>query len=622
MSTDTATIAISQKKNKEQVTDKKHLRGGHFLVGKTDAKDIFIPKEFDEEQQMIKEMVIDFCIKNVQEPFFKRGRELEITRPEDRDEIIGNFKKAGELGLCGVSIPETYGGMGLDFNTGILFSEAIAAGFSFATTIGAQTSIGSLPIVYYGNEAQKKKYLPGIASGELIASYALTEPTAGSDANSGKTNATPTKDGKSYLLNGQKIWITNGGFADVFIVFAKIEKDKNLSAFIVERDYEGFTLGPEEKKMGIKASSTVQLYFDNCRVPAENLLGDREAGFKMALNILNTGRIKLAAGGVGGGKFSLTIATKYAIQRKQFNTPIAEFGAIQYKLGDIASKIFAIESAVYRTGKNIDLKSQVFKNQGLDDSKATLNAIREFAIECAILKVKGSTLACYATDEAMQIHGGMGYAAETGLEMAYRDARITKIYEGTNDVNQMLSVGELFKRGMQTKEINLQKAGKSIPKFIINQVLGFDGSGKKWGTEMRIVQALKNTFLIISGAAGKKMKKQLIDEQEIILNLADILAEAYVTESVVLRLQKLANQPNVDAEKYAAQTKAMQLYLYEALDIAQKAAKDAINAFAEGRQRKQLNYAVRKMLKPAKWNAKELRREVAKYVCKVGAYPF
>jgi alkylation response protein AidB-like acyl-CoA dehydrogenase len=619
MSTDTAKLAINTKKVTPNITDKKYLCGGHFLVERTDPSNIFIPEEFNEEQLMIKEMVVDFCMKNVQEPFFKRGRELEIVRPEDRDEIIGNFKQAGELGLCGVSIPEEYGGMGLDFNTGVLFSEAIAAGFSFATTIGAQTSIGSLPIVYYGNEAQKQKYLPGIASGELVASYALTEPTAGSDANSGRTSATPTADGKHYLLNGQKIWITNGGFADIFVVFAKIGKDKDLSAFIVEKDYEGFSIGPEEKKMGIKASSTVQIYFDNCRVPAENLLGNREAGFKMALNILNTGRIKLAAGAMGGAKLALTLGVKYALQRKQFEKSISEFGAIQYKVGDIAAKAFAIESAVYRTGQNIDYKSQVFINQGLNKSEATLNAIREFAIECSILKVKGSNLACYATDESMQIHGGMGYAAETGLEMAYRDARITKIYEGTNDVNQMLSVGELFKRGMQTKEIDLQKAGKSIPKFIVNQILGLNGSSKKWGAEMRIVQALKNTFLVISGAAGKKLKTKLIDEQEIILNLADILAEAYVAESVILRLQKLATMPNLDAKKYEAQAKA-QLYLYEAVDIAQKAAKDAIGSFAKESEKKRLNYAVRKMLKPADWNAKELRRDVAKYVFAQGEY--
>jgi len=599
----------------------KHLRGGHFLIGKTSPSDIFIPEEWSEEQLMIRDMVIDFCVKNVQEPFFQRGRELEITRPEDRDEIIGNFNKAAELGLCGVSIAEKYGGMGLDFNTGTLFSEAIAAGFSFATTIGAQTSIGSLPIAFYGNEEQKQKYLPKIASGEYMASYCLTEPNAGSDANSGKTTATLSKDGKNYLINGQKIWITNGGFASVFVVFAKIEKDKNLSAFIVERDYEGLTIGEEEKKMGIKASSTVQLFFDNMKVPVENLLGDREAGFKMALNILNTGRIKLAAGSLGGAKFSLTIAVKYAIERKQFGKKIADFGAIQYRIGEIAMRAFALESAVYRTGNNVDKKAELFEKQGVSKSEAKLKAIREFAIECSLLKAKGSNLACYATDEAMQIHGGMGYAVETGLEMAYRDARITKIYEGTNDINRMLAVGELFKRGLQTKEINLQRAGKRIPKFVLNRLLPISSTGS-FAVEKRIVQAIKNTFLVISGAAGKKLKKELIEEQEIILNLSDILSEAYITESLLLRIQKLATRSDLNPEKYDAKVKMLHLYLYEALDITQKAAKDAVASFATGMQKKQLNYIVGKMLDAPDWNPKKLRRGIARYVLEQEEYCF
>lgn len=616
-----SSATVVQQKNSPTLKTNKHLRGGHFLIGKTLPSDVFIPEEWSEEQLMIRDMVIDFCVKSVQEPFFERGRELEITRPEDRDEIIGNFRKAAELGLCGVSINEDYGGMGLNFNTGTLFSEAIAAGFSFATTIGAQTSIGSLPIAFYGNEAQKKKYLPKIASGEYIASYCLTEPNAGSDANSGKTKATLSEDGKHYLINGQKIWITNGGFADIFVVFAKIEDDKNLSAFIVERDYEGLTIGAEEKKMGIKASSTVQLFFDNLKVPVENLLGKREAGFKMALNILNTGRIKLAAGGVGGAKFSLTMAVKYALERKQFNKKIANFGAVQYRIGEIATRAFALESAIYRTGDNVDKKTAIFEKEGLEKSQAKLKAIREFAIECSLLKAKGSDLACYATDEAMQIHGGMGYAVETGLEMAYRDARITKIYEGTNDINRMLAVGELFKRGLQTKEINLQRAGKRIPKFVINQLLPISGTGP-FATEKRIVQALKNTFLVISGSAGKKLKKGLIDEQEIILNLSDILAEAYVAESLLLRMQKLATRPDLHPEKYAAKVKMLHLYLYEALDIAHKAGKDAIASFATGMQRKQLNYIVGKMLVAPDWNPKELRRGVARYVLEQGEYPF
>ena len=594
-----------------------YLKGGYFLVGNTSPKNLFVPEEWTEEQLMIKEMVIDFCVQNIQEPFFKRGRELEVTKPEDKEEVLAILKRSGELGLCGVSIPEAYGGMGLDFNTGILFSEAIAAGFSFATTIGAQTSIGSLPILFYGNEEQKQKYLPGIASGELVAAYALTEPTAGSDANAGKTTVTPTSDGRSYILNGQKMWITNGGFADVFVVFAKIEGDKFLSAFIVERNFEGLSIGAEEKKMGIKGSSTVQLFFDNCRVPAENLLGDREAGFKMALNILNTGRIKLGAGGVGGGKFALDRGISYANQRQQFNTPIAKFGAIQYKIGDIATKVFALESAVYRTGSNIDKKTTVFKENGLSDDQAKLKAIREFAIECSILKTKGSDLVCYATDEVMQIYGGMGYSAETGLEMGYRDARITKIYEGTNDVNRMLSVGELFKRSLETKEIDLQRAGKSIPRFLMTQILPFATAN----APEKIIQGIKNTFLVLAGAAGKKFKKGLIEEQEIILYLSDILAEAYVAESVYLRLQKL-NAQSEHTEALQIKTKMLNLYLYEAAQQALTVANALIDSFAEGNQKGRLKFIIRSMVQTPAVNPKELRRAIAQYCLKKGGYPF
>lgn len=602
-------------------TQHEHLKGGHFLVGRTAPEHIFISEEFTEEQLMIKEMVIDFCVKNVQEPFFKRGRELEATKAEDRTEILDILKRAGELGLCGVSVPEQYGGMDLDFNTGVLFSEAIASGFSFATTIGAQTSIGSLPIYFYGNEQQKQRYLPGIATGELIASYALTEPTAGSDANSGKTKAILSKDGTHYRINGQKIWITNGGIADIFVVFAKIGDDKDLSAFIVEKDYEGFSVGQEEKKMGIKASSTVQIFFDNCKVPAENLLGGRGAGFKMALNILNTGRIKLSAGGVGGGKFSINRGIEYALERQQFGKSISNFGAIKYKIGKISTDTFALDAAVYRTGRNIDLKTEAFLQAGQSDSQAKLHAVREFAVECAILKVKGSNLACYATDEVMQIYGGMGYATETGLEMAYRDARITKIYEGTNDVNRMLSVAELTKRGLQTKEIDLLGAGKKVPYFILGRLSPFGPSGQ-WGKEEKLVQGIKNTFLLLSGAAGKKLRKKLVDEQEIVLNFADILAEAYVTESVLLKIQKLQNSPHQDTEKFAIQKEMMQLYLYEAANRVQQTAKEAIASFATGFEHRMLSFLTGQLLKNYRQNPKALRRNVADYVLKCGAYPF
>ncbi|MFK7908198.1 MAG: acyl-CoA dehydrogenase family protein, partial [Chitinophagales bacterium] len=546
---------------------------------------------------------------------------LEISKEEDRPEILEVFQKAGELGLCGISIPEEYGGMGLDFTSNTIFSEKISGAYSFATTIGAQTSIGSLPIVYYGNEAQKNKYLPKIASGEWIAAYALTEPEAGSDANSGRSKAVLSSDGLHYRLNGQKVWITNGGIAQVFIVFAKIDQDDKLSAFIVERDFEGLTIGPEEKKMGIKGSSTVQLYFDNCKIPVENLLGKREGGFKMALNILNSGRMKAGSGGVGGCKFLLDKAVEYGVSRKQFGKSITEFGAIQYKIGDIAMKVFAADAAIYRTARNIDHKAQAFEAGGMPTSEAKIQAVREFAIECSIIKVKGSDLACYAADEVLQIHGGMGYAVETGVEMGYRDARITKIYEGTNEVNRLLTIAELSKRSLQTKEIDLMIAGKKIPKYLLKQMIPMK-SKSGFAVEERIVKGMKNAFLLILGSAGKKLRKKMIDEQEIILNLSDMLAEAYLCESALLKIKKLQQKSDADKTKLPIQTQMMQLYLYEALADVQKVSKEAVASFTEGMEKSNLNRMLRLLLPDYDVNPKQLRRNIAGFVVERGGYCF
>ncbi|MEX2589603.1 MAG: acyl-CoA dehydrogenase family protein, partial [Chitinophagales bacterium] len=569
--------------------------------------------EWNEEQLMIASTVKEFCIKEIQEKFFERGKEYNVTDDADKAEVLKLLKKAGELGLCGVSIPEEYGGMGLDFKTNTLFSSVISNGFSFATTLGAQTSIGSLPIVYYGNDAQKEKYLPKIATGEYVAAYALTEPGAGSDANSGKTRAKLNEDKSHYLLNGQKIWITNGGFADVYAVFAKIEDDKDLSAFIVERNFPGFSTGPEEKKMGIKGSSTVQIYFDDCKVPAENLLGERGAGFKMALNILNGGRIKAGAGGIGGAQLVLNQAVPFAIERKQFNQSISEFGAIQYKIGSIAAEAFCCEAAVYRTVDKIDRLTEKLLKEGKSDNEAKLGGLREFAIEASIIKVKGSELVCLATDEGIQIYGGMGYAVETGMEMGYRDARITKIYEGTNEVNRMLAVGELSKRAVITKELDLISAGKKIPGFIFKQILPFK-SNSNYAAEKRLVQGLKNTFLMVSGAAGKKLGKKLVDEQEIVLNFYDILAEAYVCDSVLMKIEKLEKTERNKGEKFQVQKSAMQLYLYVAANTAKRAAHEAIDSFANGLQKSMLKKLVNIMLPAYPVNPKELRRKVARYI--------
>ena len=611
---------ISKQENK-LVPPNPRVKGGYFVIGETPPDELFIEEEFDEEANMIADMVGSFCIKEIQAPFFQNGKELVVTNPADKAEVLAILKRAGDLGLCGVSIPEQYEGMGLDFKTNTLISINLSKGFSFATTLGAQTSIGCLPLVYYGNEAQKQKYLPKIASAEYVAAYALTEPSAGSDANAGKTKATLSKDGQHYLLNGQKIWITNGGIADVYTVFAKIEDDKKLSAFIVERNYEGFSIGAEEKKFGIKGSSTVPIFFDNCKVPVENLLGERQGGFKMALTILNGGRIKAGTGAVGGTIDALDRAVKYTIERKQFGQSIAQFGAIQYKIGNIAMRIFANAAACFRTADLIDRKEAELKAAGLADGVAKTKAISEFAIEAAIVKVKGSELVCFGIDEAMQMHGGMGYAMETALGMGYRDARITKIYEGTNDINAMLAVGELSKRGMLTKELDLMGAGKKIPSFIFSQLNPFR-SKKEQAEQARIVKGLKNTFLYVSGMAGKKLKKKLIDEQEIILNFSILLQEAFITDSVLLKVRRLASIKEYDASTLAVQEKMVQLYLYEALEKSRKAALEAIASFATGSEKRRHNKIVSIMLKPYNINPKEIRRTIAQAVIAKGEYMF
>ena len=613
--------AVQEKKNDlKPITPNPTVKGGYFVIGNTPPSEIFISEEFEEDERMMGDMVRDFCIKEVQEPFFSNGgKELIVTNPEDKAEVLAMLKRAGALGLCSVTIPEEYGGMGLNNKTNTLISYNLSHGFSFATTLGAQTSIGCLPLVYYGNEAQKQKYLPKIGTAEYVASYALTEPNAGSDANSGKTKAVLTEDGKNYLLNGQKIWITNGGFADIYIVFAKIDDDAKLSAFIVERDFVGFSVGAEEKKLGIKGSSTVQIFFDNCVVPVENLLGERQGGFKMALNILNGGRLKAGSGGTGGAEHSLNRAIKFTKERKQFGKAISDFGAIQYKIGNIAMQIFAVEAACFRLANLIDCKEAELLSNGASYNKAKIDAIREFAIEAAIIKIKGSELACFGVDEAIQMHGGMGYSAETGLGMGYRDSRITKIYEGTNDINAMLAVGELTKRAMMTKEIDLIGAGKKIPRFVAAQMNPFRSTSIE-SEQDRIVQGLRNTFLFVSGMAGRKLKKKLADEQEIILNLSTILQEAFICDSALLKVKKLATKTGYDAKKLNIQEQMVQLYLYEAQEKSRKAALEAVASFTTGSEKRRYSRMVNRMLTPFDVNPKELRRNIAQYCIENGKY--
>ena len=576
------------------------MKGGAFIYEKTLLKDVFVPEDFNEEQVMIKEMIIDFVDQEV-EPNLEK-----LDSMKDKSLMPSILKKSGELGMMGVNISEKLGGMDLDMVTTLIFGETTAHGHSFATAIGAHTSIGTLPIVYYGTDEQKSKYLPGLASGELMACYCLTEPNAGSDANSGKSKSVLNEARTHYVINGQKMWITNGGFADIFIVFAKIDDDKNLSAFIVEKAFGGITLGEEEKKMGIKGSSTIQVFFNNCEVPKENLLGVREGGFKIALNILNSGRIKIGASAVGGSKVAIAKSVKYANERKQFKSAISSFGAIQHKLADMAVKTFATESATYRIGNLIDEKYKALKAEGASQNEAKINAIREYAIECSIAKVYGSDVLCYVTDEAIQIHGGMGYATETGVERGYRDARITKIYEGTNEVNRLLIVGELMKRAFQTKEILVLPAMKKAP-FKAAYSL-FNCSSKS--IEKRI-ENLKLLFLLLTGYAANKLKKNLIDQQEIVMNLSDIVTEIFVLESTFLRSKKAKENENDMAEIFAKITK---IKAYDTFESVRKSAKEVINAYTKGLENKMMKKILNNLVSDYNINTKEIRRDIAKHL--------
>lgn len=584
-----------------------NIKGGEYLIKKTKPESVFIPEEWNEEQIMLKDMVHDFIKKEL------HTLPEEPDASKDLDFIAGLLDKSAELGLCGLAISEEYGGTNLDFNTGLLFTESMAIGFSFATTMGAHVSIGSLPIVYYGTPEQKKKYLPKIATAEYKAAYALTEPGAGSDANSGKTKATMNKDGKSYLINGQKMWITNAGFADIFIVFAKIEDDEDLSAFIVERSFGGITFGDEEKKLGIKGSSTRQVFFNDCPVPIDNLLGERQGGFKIALNILNSGRIKLAAGAIGGAKFALDQSITYSKERVQFEKSISEFTAIQHKLGEMVRLIYASESAIYRIGKNIDDKEEELKEQNFSENEIKLKALREFAIECALMKVYSTEALDYCVDETLQVYGGMGYSAEAGVEMGYRDARITRIYEGTNEINRMLSFAELMKRAFKSKEINLNKASKNIPKEIFKRALPFQKL-----TTSKVIDNFKMIFLVLSSYSGKTFGMELADEQEIIMDLADIMGEAYVAESIYLRVEKL-KQLNRPQNEIDLKENLLNLQLYVANQKVIQKANTIIDSLPNTKNRK-LRFILKLLTPQLAINPTIIRRSLAQHMLEKGEY--
>jgi alkylation response protein AidB-like acyl-CoA dehydrogenase len=592
-------------------TTNKTIKGGEFLIKETEAASVFIPEEFDEEQRMIKESASDFIQAEVY-PLLDRLDNHEEGLME------GLMKQAGELGLFALSIPEEYGGFKKDFNTSLLVTEAVGGGHSFPVAFAAHTGIGILPILYFGTEEQKQKYLPKLSSGEWVAAYCLTEPGSGSDALAAKTKAVLTPEGDHYMLNGQKMWITNAGFANVFIVFAQVDGDK-FTGFIVEREFEGVSLGPEEHKMGIKGSSTRQVFFTDCRVPKENVLGEIGKGHLIAFNILNLGRIKLAAATLGATKKVVDLSVKYANERVQFKLPISKFGAIRHKLAEQAVRTFALESALYRAGMDIYRKEQEILEQGKEAEEALLGAAREFAVECAILKVEGSEALDFVVDEGVQIYGGYGFSADYPMDRAYRDSRINRIFEGTNEINRMLAVDMILKKAMKG-ELDLMGPAKAVQDELM-AIPDFGGEDEApFAYEKKMIRNFKKAILLVAGTAVQKFMMTLEREQEVLMNIADMAIKTYVAESVLLRVEKLAQQKGEEA--VARQLDLARIYLYDTADIIHKAGKDAINAMAEGDEQKLLFIGLRRFTKAEPFNGKEARRRVAAAMIDANEYVY
>jgi hypothetical protein len=592
-----------------ETSTQQHLKGGEFIIKATDPQSVFIPEEFNEEHRMMADMAGDFLKQNVN-PNLDR---IDAMEPGLMPSIMD---KAGELGLLGVAIPEEYGGFGKDFITSMLMTEVLGAGHSFSVAMAAHTGIGTLPILYFGNDAQKQKYLPKLATGEWKGSYCLTEPGSGSDALAAKTKAVLSEDGKYYILNGQKMWITNAGFADVFTVFAQVDGDK-FTGFIVEKGYEGLSLGEEEHKMGIKGSSTRQVFLSDCKVPVENVLGEIGKGHLIAFNILNIGRAKLAAAALGGGKQVVTQSIDYANTRIQFKLPIAKFGAIKHKLAEQAIRTFAVESAIYRVSDLIEAKEQELIASGQSTAKALLGAAEEYAVECAILKVAGSELLDFVVDEGVQIFGGYGYSADFPMDRAYRDSRINRIFEGTNEINRLLTVDMILKRAMKG-ELDLMGPAMAVQKELM--AIPDFGSGETtlFSEEIKAIENLKKAILMVAGTAVQKFMMTLSKEQEIIMNIADMAIDTYIAESTLLRVQKLVAMKGEEA--CADQIDMLRVYLTNAVDRVNVNGRTAVNNMLEGDEQRLLLLGIKRFTKAPLTNTKEARRRIAKTLCDAGKY--
>jgi len=596
--------------------EKDATRGGQFLVKETRSEDIFTPEDFSEEQLMMKQMVKEFVDKEIW-PNKNRFENKDYAFTEEC------MKKAGELGLLGVAVPEEYGGLGMGFVSTMLVCDYISgATGSFSTAFGAHTGIGTMPITLYGTEEQKKKYVPKLASGEWFGAYCLTEPGAGSDANSGKTKAVLSEDGTHYKITGQKMWISNAGFCSVFIVFARIGDDKNITGFIVENDpSNGISMNEEEHKLGIRASSTRQVFFSDTKVPVENMLSERGNGFKIAMNALNVGRIKLGAACLDAQRRVTSGAVRYANERIQFNTPIANFGAIRSKIAEMATSCYAGESAAYRAAKNVEERIDARVANGESHQDAELKGVEEFAIEASILKVAISEDIQNCADEGIQILGGMGFSEDTPMESAWRDARIARIYEGTNEINRMLSVGMLVKKAMKGHVDLLGPATKVAEELMGIPDFNTPDYSELFAEEKEIVAKLKKVFLMVAGAAVQKYGPDLDSHQQLLMAASDILIEIYMAESVILRTEKLAKSKG--AENVKEQIAMAQLYLYKAVDIVNSKGKEGIASFSEGDEQRMMLMGLKRFTKYTNLpNVVALRETIASKLIAENEYCF
>ena len=590
-------------------TSSKTVVGGEFLIKETPANEIFTLENLSEEQKMLRDSIRDFIDREVL-PHRERFENKDYALTEEC------MRKLGEMGALGISVPEEYGGMGMGFVSTMLACDmASGANGSLATAYGAHTGIGTLPILLYGTEEQKKKYLPDLATGAKFGAYCLTEPDAGSDANSGKTKAKLSEDGKHYIINGQKMWISNAGFAEIFIVFAKIDDDENITGFIVEREgTEGLTFGEEEHKLGIRSSSTRQVYFNDMKVPVENLLGERNKGFKIALNALNVGRIKLAAASLDGQRRVLGLAIKYANERKQFGVSISTFGAIRKKIAEMATATFVSEAGAYRAAKDIQDKIDELIASGMNHQEAELKGVEEFAVECSILKVYVSDITQHIADEGIQIYGGMGFSEDAPMEAAWRDSRIGRIYEGTNEINRLLAVGMLIKKAMKgqldllTPAMAISKELMGIPSFETPDFSEY------MSEEKDLIARLKKVFLMVAGAALQKYMTDIENQQHLLLNASEILNQIYMAESAVLRAEK-------SFEKDSVQAAMAQLNLYKATEQIITAAKEGIVSFADGDEQRMMISGLRRFTKYTNTpNIVALTEKIAAHFVEKGHY--